>query len=79
MIEKIQDKAYAAMGSAHAGIVSMRRGALKGQTLIEYALLGALLAVALVGVTIALRQQIANVFNAISNAIKGGMTAGNVH
>lgn len=72
------NKIYKAMGSANAKLACLRKGELKGQTLIEYALLGALLSVALVAVTIALRSQIANVFNAISNAIAGGMTTGGV-
>lgn len=82
MVNAIEKKAYAAMGGAHAGIVSARRGALgalKGQTLIEYAVLGALLAVGLVAATILLRGQINNVFNAISNALARGMSLGNVH
>lgn len=72
MIEKIQDKYYGIMAKA----TCLRAQGAKGQTLIEYALLGALLAVGLVAATIALRTQIEGVFTAISNAMSNAIDHG---
>lgn len=64
---------YAAMGAVHAHAINevknLREGKMDAQTMVEYALIAALIAVALVGVVTVLGQQIGIKFNAVSQTL----------
>lgn len=64
---------YAAMGALHARAINdvkdFREGKMDAQTMVEYALIAALIAVALVGVVTVLGQQIGLKFNAVSQTL----------
>ena len=76
MLEKMKENYYGLVAKATCAPAALRARAPKGQTLIEYALLGALLAVGLIVATIALRTQIEAVFNAIKKAMADAITHG---
>lgn len=76
MLTKIQSAYYGTLARTTCAPATLRVRAPKGQTLIEYALLGALLAVGLVAATIALRTQIEGVFTAISTAMSNAISHG---
>lgn len=76
MLEKMKENYYGLMAKAACAPATLRARAPKGQVLIEYSLLGALLAVGLIVATIALRTQIEAVFNAIKKAMADAISHG---
>lgn len=69
---------YKLMASAHCKLASdardLRDGTMDGQTMVEYALLVALIAVALIAVIGVLAGQIGTKFNAVSDQLKATTT-----